>query len=243
MSFLTTENVHKRYALGHVTVDALRGVDLVIGRGERVFLGGPSGSGKSTLLHLLGGLDAPSSGRVTLDGQDLAAIDDARLSDFRARHIGFVFQNFNLMPVLTAVENVEYPLQLLGERRRTAAARAMLEAVGLGAQADQYPNELSGGQQQRVAIARALVHRPALLIADEPTAALDSTTGAQVLELMLALSRDTGTTLVVCTHDRELLARAERRVLMRDGRIEHDGGAPTAATPTAAAAPAVPESV
>ncbi len=225
MSFLTTENVHKRYALGHVTVDALRGVDLVIGRGERVFLGGPSGSGKSTLLHLLGGLDAPSSGR-----------------DFRARHIGFVFQNFNLLPVLTAVENVEYPLQLLGERRRTAAARAMLEAVGLGAQADQYPNELSGGQQQRVAIARALVHRPALLIADEPTAALDSTTGAQVLELMLALSRDTGTTLVVCTHDRELLARAERRVLMRDGRIEHDSGALPAQAANHAAAAALPES-
>ncbi|HNO61788.1 MAG TPA: ABC transporter ATP-binding protein, partial [Plasticicumulans sp.] len=203
---------------------------------------GPSGSGKTTLLNLIGGIDRADQGEVVVAGQPYAQLSDDLLTDFRARNIGFVFQNFNLMPVLTAVENVEYPLQLLGERRRTAAARAMLEAVGLGAQADQYPNELSGGQQQRVAIARALVHRPALLIADEPTAALDSTTGAQVLELMLALSRDTGTTLVVCTHDRELLARAERRVLMRDGRIEHDSGALPAQAANHAAAAALPES-
>ena len=201
MSFLTTENVHKRYALGHVTVDALRGVDLVIGRGERVFLGGPSGSGKSTLLHLLGGLDAPSSGRVTLDGQDLAAIDDARLSDFRARHIGFVFQNFNLIPVLTAVENVEYPLQLLGERRRTAAARAMLEAVGLGAQADQYPAQLSGGQKQRTALARALITQPRLLLLDEPFAALDAPLRQQMRLEVLALQQQLQIPLLLISHD------------------------------------------
>ncbi|WP_051378987.1 ABC transporter ATP-binding protein [Derxia gummosa] len=225
---IEVEDLHKEYALGDLTVSALRGVNLGIADGECVFIGGKSGSGKSTLLHLVGGLDLPSRGSVRIDGFDTASVPDPQLADFRARHIGFVFQNFNLMPVLTVAENVEYPLLLLRERDRAARVKRVLEEVGLAEHARKYPNQLSGGQRQRVAIARGLVHEPRLLIADEPTANLDSDTGTQVMALMHRLASERGSTLVICSHDPELLAGAPRVVTMRDGRVEHDRRSATA---------------
>jgi putative ABC transport system ATP-binding protein len=231
--------VHKRYAMGSTTVNALQGVSLTVHEGERVFLGGPSGCGKSTLLHLIGGLDKPSEGHVAVAGKRIDATADAELSAFRASRIGFVFQNFNLLPVLTVAENVEHPLLLrsrplpAAERRKRVAA--ILHEVGLDGQHRQYPGQLSGGQRQRVAIARALVHEPLLLIADEPTANLDSETGEQVLQLMLDLSLKLGSTVLICTHNPTFLERAERLVLMKDGRINVDRrrDEPPAAAPAA----------
>lgn len=226
MSMIEARGVHKSYQMGSTEVHALRGVDIDVAEGECVFLGGPSGSGKSTLLHLLGGLDRASAGSVRIRGFEVGAPDgvanDAELADFRCLNIGFVFQSFNLLPVLTVAENVEYPLMLARAPDRAKRVARMLEEVGLAELAKHYPNELSGGQRQRVAIARALVHQPSLLIADEPTANLDSQTGDRVIELMLALSRKQGSSVVICTHDPALLARAPRRVLMRDGLIERD---------------------
>ena len=216
------EELHKTYALGDTKVQALRGVSLSVEAGEILFLGGPSGSGKSTLLHLIGCLDRPSAGRVRVDGMDIATPDDDALADFRARNLGFVFQDFNLLPVLRVHENVEYPLLLAGAGNRKVKVDEVLGRVGLARYARHYPSELSGGQRQRVAIARALVNAPRLLIADEPTANLDSHTGGEVIELMLALSREQGTTVVICTHNDELLANAPRVVLLRDGLIEAD---------------------
>jgi len=226
MSMIEARGVHKSYQMGSTEVHALRGVDIDVAEGECVFLGGPSGSGKSTLLHLVGGLDRVSAGSVKIAGFEVGALNgktkDAELADFRCRNIGFVFQSFNLLPVLTVAENVDYPLMLAGVTDRAKRVARMLEEVGLGELAKHYPNELSGGQRQRVAIARALVHQPSLLIADEPTANLDSQTGDRVIELMLALSRKQGSSVVICTHDPALLARAPRRVLLRDGCIESD---------------------
>lgn len=223
---IEARGVHKRYRMGSTEVHALRGVDIDVAEGECVFLGGPSGSGKSTLLHLLGGLDRASEGSVKIHGFEVAApfgkSKDAELADFRCRHIGFVFQSFNLLPVLTAAENVDYPLMLAGVSDRPRRVARMLEEVGLAELARRYPNELSGGQRQRVAIARALVHQPALLIADEPTANLDTHTGERVIDLILALSRKQGSSVVICTHDPALLARAPRLVRLRDGKVESD---------------------
>jgi len=221
-TMITIEALHKVYALGDTRVEALRGVSLTLQAGEILFLGGPSGSGKSTLLHLIGCLDRPTSGRVEVGGTDIATPDDDALADFRCRNLGFVFQDFNLLPVLRVQENVEYPLLLAGARQRKAQVAEALERVGLEGYARHYPSELSGGQRQRVAIARALVHAPRLLIADEPTANLDSHTGREVVNLMLSLSRENGTTVVICTHNDELLAAAPRVVLMRDGLVESD---------------------
>ena len=223
MSFIQVNDLHKRYQLGASDVRALRGVSLVIEEGERVFIGGPSGSGKSTLLHIIGCLDRFDCGSVRIGGKDVVLADDREMSDFRARNIGFVFQNFNLLPVLNVFENVEYPLILNGvknPRQRREQVMGIIDAVGLGTHAKHFPNELSGGQRQRVAIARALVHRPSLLIADEPTANLDSTTGGTIIDLMLSLSRSHGSTVIICTHNPELLRRAERRVMLRDGQVE-----------------------
>ncbi|MFM8331518.1 MAG: ABC transporter ATP-binding protein [Candidatus Methylumidiphilus sp.] len=228
MSFIQVNNLRKSYEMGASAVHALRGVSLDVDEGERVFLGGPSGSGKSTLLHIIGCLDRYDGGSVSIGGKDVAQADDREMSDFRARNIGFVFQNFNLMPVLNVLENVEYPLLLNGGknvRQRRAQVKDMLDVVGLGAHAQHFPNELSGGQRQRVAIARALVHRPRLLIADEPTANLDSTTGDAIMDLMLGLSRSHGSTVIICTHNPELLGKAERCVMLRDGLLEHDPAA------------------
>lgn len=214
----------KRYELGETEVVALAGVDLDIAAGEFVTIAGPSGSGKSTLLHLLGALDAPDEGSVAIEGRDLATISERERTLLRRRRLGFVFQSFHLVPVLSALENVEYPLWIddVPAARRRARARAMLAAVGLEHRLDHRPDRLSGGERQRVAIARALVHEPLAVLADEPTGNLDSTNGAAIFDLMLAIRRDLGTTFVLATHDPALMARSPRRIELRDGRILSD---------------------
>ena len=215
---------------GH-EVRALDGVTLTIGSGELVAVEGPSGSGKSTLLALLGGLDTPTSGAVLLDGRDLSGLDDRRLTALRAQDIGFVFQHFNLIPTLTATQNVEAVMVPLGvptgERRRRA--EELLDRVGLAGRKHHLPARLSGGEQQRVAIARALANRPRVLLADEPTGNLDSATAADVVALLASLAHETGVTVVLVTHDREVAARADRTIVMRDGLAvagAEDGPAP-----------------
>jgi putative ABC transport system ATP-binding protein len=214
----------KRYRLGDTDVRALDGVDLEIAAGDFAVVAGPSGSGKSTLLHLLGGLDRADGGRVEIEGRDLAALSERERTLLRRRRLGFVFQAFHLVPVLTALENVEWPLlvdRVAAEERRQRAAGA-LRAVGLGERLGHRPDALSGGERQRVAIARALVHRPAAVLADEPTGNLDSATAASVVELMAALNRDLGTTFVLATHDPALIERARRRIRLTDGRVVED---------------------
>lgn len=214
-------DAHKTYALGHRSVEALHGVSLDIAAGGFVVLQGPSGSGKTTLLNLIGCIDSPTSGKVLLGGTDTSELGDDALSAFRAERLGFVFQNFNLIPVLTALENIEYPLLLQRVARAEARARAgaMLDAVGLGGMGRQRPGELSGGQCQRVAIARALVGNPSLVVADEPTANLDAATGRAVIDLMHRMRDRTGTTFVISTHDPAVAAMAELRVELRDGTV------------------------
>jgi putative ABC transport system ATP-binding protein len=217
-----TVDLTRRYEMGDADVDALRGIDLSIARGEFVALVGPSGSGKSTVLNLIGGLDRPSSGQVWINGTELSGSDEETLTQHRRQHVGFVFQSFNLLPRLTALENVALPLMFsdVPERERQARARALLERVGLGHRLSHRPSELSGGEQQRVAIARALVSQPALLLADEPTGNLDTKTGAEIMALLKELNQEGGLTLVVVTHDPEVAAFADRVVKLRDGRVE-----------------------
>jgi putative ABC transport system ATP-binding protein len=212
----------RRYKMGDAFVDALRGVDLVIHRGEFVALVGPSGSGKSTVLNLIGGLDRPTSGQVWIDGLELSATDERALTRHRRQHVGFVFQTFNLLPRLTAEENVALPLMFSGvpHKQRLERARALLERVGLAPRLTHRPSQLSGGEQQRVAIARALVGQPALLLADEPTGNLDSTTGGEIMALLQELNQERDLTLLVVTHDPEVAAFADRVVRLRDGRVE-----------------------
>ena len=200
-------------------VRALDGLTMTVERGEFVAVMGPSGSGKSTLLHILGALDRPTSGEVWVNGQNLARIRD--LDTFRARTVGFVFQLHNLIPTLTARENVEVPMmgQPVGRRERRRRAEELLERVGLRDRMNHLPNQMSGGERQRVAIARALANNPALLLADEPTGNLDSQSGAEVVALMRELNRDLGTTVIIVTHDPSVARRADRILLMRDGRI------------------------
>jgi putative ABC transport system ATP-binding protein len=219
---LELEQVAKRYGDAH-GVDVLRGVDLVVREGEYVAIVGPSGSGKSTLLNLLGCLDRPTAGRYLFAGEDVASLDDRRLSRLRNARIGFVFQSFLLVPHLTVQENVELPLVYarIGKRERKRRADAVIATVGLSHRASHRPNELSGGENQRAAIARALANDPALLLADEPTGNLDSATSAEIMRALLELHR-AGRTLVVITHDREIADAAPRRVAIRDGRIERD---------------------
>ena len=215
--------VSRQYRAGTFTVAALNGIDLTIPHGTFMAVVGPSGSGKSTLLHLLGCLDRPDGGHVEIAGQDTGGLDDDARAAFRATHIGFVFQSFNLVPVLTALENVEQPLQLLGLPRleRLRQASEALRSVGLGGLEGRLPSELSGGQQQRVAIARALVKRPSLVLADEPTANLDQQTGAGIIALLQRLQRAEGTTVVCCSHDPRLIAEADLSVQLVDGRLQH----------------------
>jgi len=217
------QDVRKTYALEGVEVQALRGVDLTVEAGEFVAITGPSGSGKSTLMHILGCLDLPDAGRYLLNGQDVTALNDDALAAARNRTIGFVFQGFNLLARTSAVENVETPLVYAnvhaGERHRRSAE--LLERVGLAERMHHLPNQLSGGQQQRVAIARALVNQPALILADEPTGNLDTTTSAEIMDLFADLNRRDGITIVLITHEPEIAARARRRLVMRDGRLEH----------------------
>ncbi len=209
----------KAYLRGEQVLPVLTGIDLVVQRGEFVALMGPSGSGKSTLLNLIAGIDQPSGGAIEIDGVDIATLSDTQLADWRARNVGFIFQFYNLMPVLTAFENVELPLLLtpLSSRERRERVAAVLELVGLQDRADHYPNELSGGQQQRVAIARALVSDPVLIVADEPTGDLDRTTGEEVLGLLEQLVSGLNKTIVMVTHDPKAAARAQRMVHLEKG--------------------------
>ena len=213
--------VAKRFRRGDTTVNAVDGVDLEIGAGELVAIEGPSGSGKTTLLQLLGALDRPSEGTIAFEGRDLVALKDDELAHLRLRAFGFVFQQFNLIPTLSALENVEVVLAPGGLRGPELRARAesLLDEVGLAARADHLPSHLSGGEQQRVAIARALGNEPRVILADEPTGNLDSKTGADVIELLAGLAAGRGATVVVATHDATLAARAPRRIAMRDGHV------------------------
>ena len=213
--------VSKSYRMEQVQVPALAEVSLKIATARFTVLSGQSGSGKTTLLNLIGGIDRADAGEIAVAGQDLGRLSDDALSDFRARHIGFIFQNFSLMPVLSAFENVAYPLQLQGlpARQRRGRALEMLAAVGLADKAAHRPGQLSGGQRQRVAIARALVHEPALVLADEPTANLDSHTGASILALLRQLQRERQVAVVFSSHDPQVIAAADDRYLVRDGRV------------------------
>ena len=215
------ENVWKIYKLGTVEVAALRGLNIEIKRGEHLAMMGPSGSGKSTFLHLAGALDRPTRGRVLIEGRDPSKLNDDELSKLRNRYIGFVFQTFNLIPRLTALENVMLPLVVRGvngsERRRRAIKA--LEQVGLGDRINHRPTELSGGEQQRVAIARAIVTRPKIVLADEPTGNLDSVSAKEIVKVLSQLNRELGITLVVVTHDPEVASAAKRIVRIRDGVI------------------------
>ena len=215
-------NIHRHFPLGETTVQALRGIDLTIARGESLAIWGPSGSGKSTLLNLLGLIDTPDEGTLRFDGEDVHAQSDDARTDFRSRRIGFVFQSFNLVPVLTALENVMLPLQIQGARPDPARRRAeaWLARVGLERFARQRPDKLSGGQRQRVAIARALVTGPELVLADEPTANLDSENSRALIDLLQQLNAETGVTAVFSTHDPRLLEHVPRHVQLVDGRIQ-----------------------
>jgi len=227
MELISIRNAEKRYRMEKTEVPALVGIDLEISSGERVCLMGPSGSGKSTLLNIIGCVDDLTSGSIVIAGRNTSGLNDAELSEFRNRTMGFVFQTFNLIPVLSVFENVEYPLllQRLTRRERRARVVELLERVGLGEHLRRSPERLSGGQRQRVAIARALVTRPRLLIADEPTAALDHETGRTIMELMVEMNRSAGSTLVFATHDPAVARYAERLVVMSDGRIVEDRNA------------------
>jgi putative ABC transport system ATP-binding protein len=207
---------------GAARVHVLQGISLGIRRGEAVGLVGPSGSGKSTLLMTMAGLERPDSGRVVVDGTDLSRLDEDALARFRGRRIGIVFQSFHLVPTMTALENVALPLELADERDAFERAAAELRAVGLSERLHHYPAQLSGGEQQRVAIARAIVANPAILVADEPTGNLDENTGESIVDLLFALKRDRGATLVLVTHDYTLARRCDRMVRLRSGRIEAD---------------------
>jgi putative ABC transport system ATP-binding protein len=218
---LQTTGLRKQYQMGEVMVDALRGVDFVVRQEEFVAIMGPSGAGKSTLLHLLGGLDTPSDGDVMLGSKRLAHLSDDEITIVRRRQVGFIFQFFNLLPTLTAAENVALPLLIDGKRIEDYAARVdeLLDLVGLGERRDHRPDQLSGGEQQRVAIARAFVNDPKIVLADEPTGNLDSKSGTVVLELLRRACKDLSATVVMVTHDPRAASYADRVVFLRDGRV------------------------
>ncbi|HTP40646.1 MAG TPA: ATP-binding cassette domain-containing protein [Steroidobacteraceae bacterium] len=217
---LKAENLSRVVSSPEGPLSIVRDVSLAVQAGETLAIVGPSGAGKSTLLALLAGLDLPSAGRVLISGSDLTRLDEDGRAALRARHVGFVFQSFHLVPSLTALENVMLPLELGGAGDATARARQMLGRVGLAQRTGHYPRQLSGGEQQRVALARASVARPALLFADEPTGNLDSATGARVCDLLFELNKDLGTTLVLVTHDRQLADRCERVLTMDGGSLQ-----------------------
>jgi putative ABC transport system ATP-binding protein len=224
---LIADDLQKSYRSGGRPLAALQNVSFQVEPGETVAIVGPSGSGKTTLLGLLAGLDRPTGGRVLLDGTDLGALSEDDRARLRREKIGFVFQSFQLIPTLTARENVAVPLDLAGNGGGAARADELLQRVGLGGRGHHYPAQLSGGEQQRVALARAFIHRPSILFADEPTGNLDATTGARIIELMMELNRELGTTLVLVTHDLELAGRARRVIRLADGAVVSDerGGA------------------
>jgi putative ABC transport system ATP-binding protein len=218
----------RRYGEGATAVDALRGVSLEVRHGELIAIMGPSGSGKSTLMHILAGLDHPTAGTVTLDGDEITGLDDGELTTLRRDKLGFVFQFFNLIPVLTAEENVLLPLSIAGRRPDPDWFARLIETVGLGDRLTHRPAELSGGQQQRVAVARALVSRPTVVFADEPTGNLDSKSSEEVLGLLRTAVDEFGQTVVMVTHDPEAASYADRLVVLRDGLVVHDGEAGSA---------------
>jgi putative ABC transport system ATP-binding protein len=226
-ALIRVHDLGKAYQRGEQRLAVLEGVNLEVQAGEFVALMGPSGSGKSTLLNLIAGIDKPSSGRIEIGGVDIATLSEGELADWRAANVGFVFQFYNLMPVLTAFENVELPLLLtrLSRSERKAHVQATLEMVRLTDRMDHYPNELSGGQQQRVAIARALVTDPTFVVADEPTGDLDRVTGAEVLDLLAQLNRELGKTIVMVTHDPKAAARARRLIHLEKGELVPDDAA------------------
>lgn len=219
-------NIHKSYYLGEVEIPALKGISFSAKKEKFTFIVGKSGSGKSTLLNLIGAIDAPTSGEIAINNTLINSLDDNALSDFRARHIGHIFQNFNLMPVLNVYENIEYPLLMINENKaqRVQKVTEMIEAVGLKGLEKHIPSELSGGQRQRVAIARALVKQPSLVLADEPTANLDSSTSAEIITLMRDMKDKYKTTFIFVTHDRDILDVADETYLLSDGKLEvyHD---------------------
>jgi len=225
MSFDTIiqlEELTRHYEMGGVTVKALDGVDMEIGRGEYVSIVGPSGSGKTTLFNMIGGLDRPSNGRVYIDGIDISKLDAYELAWLRCRKIGYIFQTFNLIPVLTAIENVALPTVFAGLPRDEGLEKAakILSSVGLGERLDHRPTELSAGQQQRVAIARAMANDPAIILADEPTGNLDLNTGKEIIEMLHNLNREKKMTLIAATHDLKMIEASDRVIWMRDGQIE-----------------------
>ena len=219
MTILETKDLRKVYGSGDTEVRALDGVDLTVEKGEFVAVVGTSGSGKSTLLHMLGGLDRPTSGTVTVDGRELSALKDEELTIFRRRKIGFVFQNYNLVPVLNVYENIVLPIQLDGKAPDRDYVDQIIETLGLGNKLQNLPNNLSGGQQQRVAIARALAAKPAIILADEPTGNLDSATSLDVMGLLKVTAQKFSQTIVMITHNEELAQMADRIIRIEDGRI------------------------
>ena len=222
---LAVRNLTKEYRSGGGALAVLRNVSFDVAAGEKLSIVGPSGSGKTTLLGLLAGLDTPTGGAVLLDGIDLAGLDEDARARLRGDRVGFVFQSFQLVPTLTALENVQVPLELRGVGDSGARAKDLLERVGLGHRLHHFPTQLSGGEQQRVAIARAFVNRPRVLFADEPTGNLDGATGARIVELLEQLNREDGTTIVLVTHDPALATRLGRRIRLADGLVIEDTGA------------------
>ena len=219
MEILKTENLKKTYGSGEAKVEALRGVDLTVNKGEFLSIVGTSGSGKSTLLHMLGGLDRPTEGKVIIDGKDIFSLKDEELTIFRRRKIGFVFQAFNLVPVMSVYENIVLPIELDGEKANQELVNEIVNTLGLSEKLKAYPNQLSGGQQQRVAIARALASAPAIILADEPTGNLDSKTTQDVMGLLKVTSQKFAQTIVMITHNDEIAQLADRSIRIEDGMI------------------------
>ncbi len=224
MSLIKTENVDKIYQDNGVPVEALKNINLEISEGEYMVIAGPSGSGKTTLLNLLGALDKPSSGKIFFENSDYSKLRRKELSSFRLHNLGFIFQAYNLIPVLTALENIEFSMMLLGipEKVRKERAMKLMAELEIDELANKRPNEMSGGQQQRVAVARAIVNNPRIVLADEPTANLDSTTAKRLLDLMLKMNEQKNITFIFSSHDDKVIERAKRLIILRDGQIQND---------------------
>jgi putative ABC transport system ATP-binding protein len=222
MEIIKTENLEKTYQDDGVPVHALKGINLSINKGDYLVIAGPSGSGKTTLLNLLGTLDKPTKGKIYFEGQDITGKSKKQLSDFRLHKFGFIFQAYNLIPVLSAIENIEFSMMLLGvpEKERRERALTLLDELGIKELADKRPNDMSGGQQQRVAAARAIINNPEVVLADEPTANLDSETGGNLLDLMKKMNDEKNITFIFSSHDRQVMDRAEKLLILKDGMIE-----------------------
>lgn len=224
MEIIRTEKLKKTYQDNGVPVEALKGIDLTINEGEHLVIAGPSGSGKTTLLNLLGALDKPTEGKIFFENEDFSGKSKKQLSEFRLQKLGFIFQAYNLIPVLSAIENIEFSMMLLGvpDNERHEKSIKLLEELGIADLADKRPNEMSGGQQQRVAVARAIVNNPKLVLADEPTANLDSETGGRLLDLMERMNKEKNITFIFSSHDQQVIERAKRLVILKDGIIKSE---------------------